>query len=492
MELLSRNLGLHPDKVAYICEERTLTFRELERRSRGFACLLQKEGVLPGERVVIVLPDCLAFPAVFLGCLLSGVIAVVVDATMAEEDLEHVLGDSAARLLIAHEKHCLPRSISSGIKTFACGSDAPPEEPGSGDFPVATHQPSPEDIAYILYSSGSTGKPKGVPHRHKSLLLPCVLVGKGVLGISGSDVVFSASKLSFTYGLINSLAFPLYFGATAILLPDKPDPIAILKVIGRHNPSIFFSVPSIFTRIILSCADLHLKLPMRLCCSAGEVLPAPLFEEWQRLTGLEIIDGIGCTEMSYHFICNVPGQALPGSAGRVVPGYRVRLVDENGCDVPEWSEGNLLVSGETMAPFYWNLPERSAETMGTDGFLKTGDIFVEREGFYYHLGRRDDMIKVDALWVSPPKVEEALRSHPAVADCAVAAIPVGTLNRPGAFVVLSPGIDVTPDLLAELKAHMVARLPEHMRPVRYKFMEELPRTATGKVQRFRLKKQAED
>jgi benzoate-CoA ligase len=339
----------------------------------------------------------------------------------------------------------------------------------------------------MLYSSGSTGKPKGVPHRHKSLLLPCDLVGKGVMGITGDDVIFSSSKLSFAYGLINSLAFPLRFGATAVLHPGKSDPHAILEIFGRRKPSIFFSVPTIYTQIILSCTDRELKLPMRLCCSAGEALPAALFEEWQRLTGMEILDGIGSTEMSYHFISNIPGHAVAGSAGQLAPGYRARLVDDDGDDVPAGIEGSLLVSGETMSPFYWNLPEKSAATMLPDGFLRTGDIFVERDGFYYYRGRRDDMIKVDARWVSPVTVEDALRSHPAVADCAVAAVSVGTLLRPGAFVVLTRGTEQTPGLVRELRTHTMARLPEYMCPVRYRFMEELPRTPTGKLQRCRLR-----
>jgi benzoate-CoA ligase len=312
-------------------------------------------------------------------------------------------------------------------------------------------------------------------------------VGKAILGITGDDVIFSTSKFPFTYGLINSLAFPLSFGAAAVLLPDKPDPCAIMEIIERHKPSIFFSVPTLYTQIILSGADPEIKLPMRLCCSAGEALPAALFEEWQRLTGMEIVDGIGSTEMAYHFISNIPGQAVAGSAGRLVPGYRARLVDDKGNNVPEGSEGHLLVSGPTSSPRYWNLLEKSAATMLPDGFIRTGDIFAERDGFYFHCGRSDDMIKVGALWVSPLLVEDALKSHPAVADCAVAAVSAGTLTRPGAFVVLKAGEEKTPTLERKLRLHMLARLPEYMSPVSFRFIEELPRTSTGKIQRFRLR-----
>jgi benzoate-CoA ligase len=488
VELLSRNLELHPDKVAYFCGDQALSYRELDKACRRFARLLQKQGIAPGERVLIVLPDCFAFPVAFLGCLLSGAVAVAAGAHLMEEDLTYIFGDCGARLLVSHAELATPRSvIGDKVEVILCGDDGPLEDSISFDAFYSPYLPSAEDFAYMLYSSGSTGMPKGVPHRHESLLLPCDLMGRDLLGITSDDVIFSSSKLSFTYGLINSLAFPLRFGAAAILHQGKPDPRAILDIISRRKPSIFFSVPTIYTQIILSCAERELKLPMRLCCSAGEALPAAVFEEWQRLTDMEILDGIGSTEMTYHFICNIPGQAVAGSAGRLVPGYRARLVDDNGNDVPAGSEGNLLVSGDTSSPCYWNQPEKSAETMLPDGFIRTGDIFVERNGFYYHRGRSDDMIKAGAHWVSPVTVEDALRGHPAVADCAVAAVSVGTLIKPGAFVVLTPGTEQTPGLTGELRAHVMARLPDYMCPVRFRFMEELPRTSTGKIQRFRLR-----
>ena len=487
-ELLTRNLALHPDKVAYFSEDKALTFRDLNRASRRFARLLTKQGMGPGERVLIVLPDSFAFPFAFLGCLLSGVVAVAVAATLREEDLAYIFEDCGARLLVTHAEFTASRSlIGDKVRQIVCDDDGPAEDSISCDAFTNPYQPAVDDFAYMLYSSGSTGKPKGVPHRHESLLLPCDLVGKALLGITGDDVLFSTSKFPFTYGLVNSLAFPLYFGATAVLHPGKPDPLAILEIIDRHKPSIFFSIPTIYAQIILSWADPVLKLPMRLCCSAGEALPAALFEEWQQLTGMEILDGIGSTEMSYHFISNMPGQAVAGSAGRLVPGYRARLVDDNGNMVPEGSEGYLLVSGATRSPCYWNQPQKSAEAMLPDGFFRTGDIFVEKNGFYFHRGRSDDMIKVGALWVSPVEVEDALRSHPAVADCAVAAVSAGTLTSPGAFVVLKPGIEQTAALAQELRLHILARLPDYMCPVSFRFVEELARTSTGKLQRFRLR-----
>jgi benzoate-CoA ligase len=488
VKLLRENVEFRPDKVAYFCGNSALSYGELDKRSRQFARFLQDQGIVPGERVLIVLPDCFAFPIVFLGCLLAGAVAVAADTGVRKDDFAHIIRDSGARMLVYHADSAVPCSvIGEGVKVIVFGDDGPAKDSiGSDDF-VSPYQPSGDDIAYMLYSSGSTGRPKGVPHRHRSLLLPCDLVGKAVLGIKGDDVIFSTSKLSFAYGLLNSLAFPLRFGATSVLHPGKPDPLAIHDIIELRRPSVFFSVPTTYARIILSRTEQELKLPMRLCCSAGEALPAALFEEWGRLTGLEIIDGIGSTEMAYHFICNIPGQAVAGSAGRLVPGYRARLVDEDGNDVPMGSEGNLLVSGDTRCPFYWNLPEQSAETMLAEGFARTGDIFVERDGYYYYRGRSDDMIKTDAHWVSPLIVEDALRGHPAVADCAVAPVSVGTLIKPAAFVVVTPGTDRTASLARALAARVKARLPDYMCPVRFRFLDDLPRTPTGKVQRFRLR-----
>ena len=441
VELLVRNLDRHPEKTAYFRGELSISYRELDAECRRFALLLHEKGITPGERVLLVLPDTFAFPVAFLGCLLAGVTAVAASTALREEDFAHILEDSGARLLVTHPDLCRPLgwppvTVSTWSSAVTTVHSSIPPDSAAGWNP---YQPAVDDFAFMLYSSGSTGKPKGIPHRHQDLLLPCELVGSAILGITTDDVIFSASKFSFAYGLINSLAFPLFFGATAIIHPGKPDPASILDIIRNRRPTIFFSVPTIYSQLILSCTANQLNLPMRICYSAGEALPAAIFEEWRRLTGLEIIDGIGSTEMTYVYISNRPGQARPGSTGQPVPGYRVRLVDDNGDDVPPGTEGNLLVKGDTMAPFYWNLPAKSAETMLADGFCRTGDVFVERDGFYYHRGRSDDMIKAGAHWVSPVPVEDALRSHPAVAECAVVAVSAGALVKPGAFVILAPG-----------------------------------------------------
>lgn len=489
LELLERNLRERPDRIAYLCSGRAHTYREL---GEGAACLarqLRERGVSPGERVLVALPDCFAFPVAFLGCLLSGAVAVVVNPELEREAMAQVTNDAGACLRISLEGSA-SRWPAGSPEEIACDDMGPLERTGPGLEFRDAFQPADGDLAYVLYTSGSTGAPKGVPHRHRSLILPCDLVGKAVLGLTGEDVIFSTSKFSFAYGLINSLALPLRLGATAILHPGKPDPAAVLELVRRHHPSVFFSVPTLFAQLLRFRPEACRRLPMRLCCSAGEALPAALFEEWRRLTGLEILDGIGSTEMAYHFISNSPGHAVAGSAGRLVPGYRARLVDERGADVAPGQEGHLLIDGPTRTPGCWNVPDAAAVVAPPDVFLETGDVFVERDGFYYHHGRSDDMIKSAGCWVSPSVVEEVLRDHPAVAECAVVATRVGAFSGVGAFVVLGSGVVEAPELVGALLRHCRKRLPDHMCPARIRFVAGLPRTSTGKVQRFKLRERS--
>lgn len=484
LELLEHNLRNRPDKTAYLCSGRAHAYRELGEGARCVARRLRERGLTPGERVVVALPDCFAFPVAFLGCLLSGAVAVVVNPELDSETQAQVANDAGARLRISLEGSAA-NWPAGPMEEIDCDEVGLRECAGSGLPFCDAFQPTDSDLAYVLYTSGSTGAPKGVPHRHRSLVLPCDLVGKPVLGLTGEDVIFSTSTCSFAYGLINSLALPLRLGATAILHPGKVDPAVVLGLVRRHRPSVLFSVPTLFAQILRSWPEVRQRLPMRLCCSAGEALPAALFEEWRRLTGLEILDGIGSTEMAYHFISNVPGQAVAGSAGRLVPGYRARLVDEDGRDVAPGHEGQLLIDGPTRTPACGRPPDAAA-----DAPLATGDLFVEQDGFYYHRGRSNDMFKSAGCWVSPTDVEEVLRAHPVVADCAVVATRVGAFSVPGAFVVLRRAVTDVRELVGELRRHCRERLPEHMCPARIRFVADLPRTPTGKVQRFKLREQS--
>lgn len=488
--LLVPNLERHPDKIAYFCGAHSITYRELDSACRRFAFGLQQRGIHSGERVLIVLPDVPAFPIAFLGSIMAGVVAIAAGTTLQESDVAYILKDSDARLLITHPALSAPRAAAKGkVDEMLCDSEG--QLVLAGEVPPAGWQPyTPafEDFAFMLYSSGSTGQPKGIPHRHPDLMAPSRRVGEEILGLSARDVIFSASKLSFAYGLINSLVYPLFFGASAVLHPGKPDPAEILRIIEQHRPTVFFSVPTIYMQLILSCSADHMKFPMRLCCSAGEALPESIFEEWRRLTGLELIDGIGSTEACCIYISNRPGRVRPGSTGQIVSGFSARIVDDDLNDVPPGVGGHLLIKGDTLAPFYWNLPEKSTATMLPDGFVRTGDVFVEQDGYFYYRGRSDDMIKAGGQWISPVRVEDTLHRHPAVAECGVAAISVGGLVKPGAFVLLAPGVRQGAGLTRELRDHMLDLLPEYMCPARFMFVEDLPRTATGKVKRFELRK----
>lgn len=482
LELLEHNLRDRPGKTAYLCSGRAHPYSELGEGARCLARRLRERGVSPGERVLVVLPDCFAFPVAFLGCLLTGAVAVVVNPELEREALAHIVNDAGARLRISLEGSSA-RWPADSQEEIVCNEAGMLACIGPGLELRDAFQPADGDIAYVLYTSGSTGAPKGVPHRHQSLVLPCDLVGKALLGLTGEDVIFSTSKCSFAYGLINSLALPLRLGSTAILHPGTPDPATVLELVRRHSPSVFFSVPTLFARILRTWPEVRQRLPMRLCCSAGEALPAALFEEWQRLTGLEILDGIGSTEMAYHFISNTPGQAVAGSAGRLVPSYRARLVDGHGKDVAPGHEGQLLIAGPTRTP-------GCGIAADVEAYLATGDLFVERDGFYYHRGRCDDMFKSAGCWVSPIAVEEVLRDHPAVAECAVVPTRVGAFSAPGAFVVLGREVTEPTELAGELRRYCRERLPDHMCPARIRFVAELPRTSTGKLQRFRLRERS--
>lgn len=487
--LLAPNVARHPDKIAYLCEEKAVSYQQLADAACRFATLLQRNGIAAGDRVLLILPDSPVFVAAFLGTVLHGAVAVPVSTALTANDYRYILQDSGARFLLSSSAVPLAAELASpSLPNLVC------TETVTGwleQYPTAelvAPAPAADELAFMLYTSGSTGQPKGVPHRHRDLLVAAEQYGTKVLGIRPDDLLFSASKLFFAYGLGNSLAFPLYSGATALLHPGKPLPEDLLALIAQHRPTLFFSVPTVYAQIILSTATPQLHLPMRLCISAGEGLPSAVFDEWQRLTGLDILDGIGTTELTHIFISNQPGRIRSGSAGLAVPGYRIRLVDDEGNPVQSGTPGHLQVQGDSTAPWYWNLPEKTAATMLVDGFIKTGDVFQEEDGYYYHQGRSDDMLKAGGQWIAPVQVEEVLRTHPAVADCAVAGCQVMGLMRPAAHLMLKPDCIADLTLERDIRRFMASRLQDYMLPVRYFFVDDLPRTATGKVQRFKLKR----
>jgi benzoate-CoA ligase len=346
-----------------------------------------------------------------------------------------------------------------------------------------------DDVCFWLYSSGSTGTPKGTVHIHSSLVQTAELYARPILGIRESDVVFSAAKLFFAYGLGNSLTFPLAVGATAVLMAERPTPAAVFKRLRQHRPTIFYGVPTLFGALLAS-PDLPRReeLAMRICTSAGEALPAELGRRWTEHFGVEILDGIGSTEMLHIFLSNRPGEVRYGSTGKPVPGYQIRLVDEKGAEVATGEIGELQINGPTSATQYWNNRARTLETFA-GSWTRAGDKYTrDADGYYTYGGRSDDMLKVSGMYVSPFEVEAALMTHPDVLEAAVVGMADEyDLIKPKAYVVIKPGVTAAPALGETLKGHVKDRLAPYKYPRWVEFIPELPKTATGKIQRFKLR-----
>jgi benzoate-CoA ligase len=370
---------------------------------------------------------------------------------------------------------------------------------GSPQFEAeSTHRDSP---AFWLYSSGSTGTPKGCVHLQHDMVVCAELFGKGVLGIRQTDRTFSVAKLFFAYGLGNALYFPFSVGAATILWPGPPAPEHVFDLIEKHRPTLFYSVPTGYAMILAHerrsrSADLQVRdfdlSSIRLAVSAGEALPAAIYERFKQRFGIDIIDGIGSTEALHMFISNRPGAIRPGSSGRLVDGYDARILDDNGAPAAPDDIGNLWIKGDSVCSGYWNRHEKTKDTI-EGHWIRTGDKYSrDADGFFWYAGRSDDMLKVGGLWVSPVEVENALVAHPAVLECGViGAQDHDGLVKPKAFVVTRPGLDATRELAKELQQYVRERLAEYKRPRWVEFLPELPKTATGKIQRFRLRELAD-
>jgi benzoate-CoA ligase family protein len=342
---------------------------------------------------------------------------------------------------------------------------------------------------FWLYSSGSTGRPKGVVHRQRDMVATSQLFARDTLGIREDDVIFSAAKLFFAYGLGNAMTFPLWTGASVVLLDARPTAKNTLETIERFRPTVYFGVPTMYAAQLQALETARPDLSsLRLCVSAGEPLPPDLFRRWKARTGLEILDGLGSTEMLNTFLSNVPGDVRPGTSGKPVRGYEVRIVDEQGAPVAANVPGRLQARGPSMAAYYWNNPQKTAETM-VDGWISTGDTYLrDEEGYYQYCGRSDDMLKVGGIWCSPIEIEARLVDHPGVLEAAVVGRADGAgLVKPEAWVVLREGVLPSQALADELMAHCKGHLAPYKFPRSIHFVAELPKTATGKIQRFRLR-----
>ncbi len=487
-EILDGHARTRGDKIAVYCGQEQITYSQLNDNINRLGNILKNLGVKAKERIIVAIPDGPDFFYAFFGAMKGGICPVLLSPDLARQDYEYILHDTEASALITVRGSEAATAIGADItQTLFIDDDAYPSLLAGADAKLALYPAAPEDISFLVYTSGSTGKPKGVPHRQQDMLFSARRYAGEVLKMSEEDTVFSTSKLFFTYGMGNNLAFPLYFGAASVLFPGKPGPADVFHIVDQYRPTILCCVPTLFNMLLKTMIGPVMLPSLRFCVSAGEALPAGTYHAWKELTGLEIIDGIGSTEAFHIFISNRPGAVRPGSSGYIVPGYEARIMGEDGLSTATGQQGILHIRGESTSPGYWKQPEKSAQTMLPDGWLNTGDYYVEEEGCYTYQGRQDDLFKSDGAWVSPIKVEEVLRSHPAVMECAVTSRKLESLLKPMAHVVLNPGFTEDMKLSRELRAHVRQRLPAHMCPVEIIYVEELPKTRTGKIQRYVLK-----
>jgi len=487
-------------QVAYVDDSGELTYRALFDRARRLAAGLIAGGIRREERVLLLMHDNVDWPVCFLGALYAGIVPVAVNTLELSETYAYMLENSRARAVMVSAallpvlKAALETARHEVCMTIVSRGDGVlGNEVEPLDRLIAAHDPSPspaetvaDDPGFWLYSSGSTGKPKATVHTHANPYWTAELYGKRVLGLTEDDVCFSAAKLFFAYGLGNALTFPLSVGAKVILMNERATPDAVFKRWLEHRPTVFFGAPTGYATML---ASPHLPpksaVSLRLCSSAGEALPSDIGHAFGTHFGCEVIDGIGTTEMLHIFVSNRPGDVRYGASGRVVDGYQVELRGSDGRSVPPGEIGDLYVKGPSAALMYWRNREKSLETF-QGAWTKTGDKYTsDADGYFTYAGRADDMLKVSGVFVSPFEIEATLVKHPAVLECAVIGVPNEEgLTRTKAFVVRKPGGEVDE---ASLKAFM----KEHLAPYKYarsiEFVDDLPKTATGKIQRFKLR-----
>ncbi|WP_372682656.1 benzoate-CoA ligase family protein [Desulfosarcina sp.] len=487
------------DKLAVICENRRFTYGQIQAGMNRIGNGLRSLDVRMEERVALLLLDTEVYPQAFFGAIKIGAVPICLNTLMRPKDYAYFLNDSRARVLIV-DHSLLPtiEAIKSQL-TFLEHVIVVGGGEGAGEIPLVKWMAAqseilelapttPDDPCFWLYSSGSTGLPKGTVHLQHDMVVAAETYGHQVLKVTESDVCFSAAKLFFAYGLGNGLYFPFSVGATAVYHPDRPTYDAMYATIARHQPTIFFGVPTLFGSMLAEEGDLG---RVRVCVSAGEALPPQILKRWKTRFGVGIMDGIGSTELAHIFISNRVDDMRPGSTGKLVPGYEARIVDHAFHDVPDGEIGTLLIKGDSSAAFYWNKHEKTKTTMLGE-WLNTDDkFFRDPDGYFFYVGRSNDMLKVGGIWVSPIEVEACIMEHPDVLECAVVGAPDHeNLIKPKAFVVLKNGSQQSEDLASEIKAYVKEKLAHYKYPRWVEFVPDLPKTPTGKIKRFILSEMA--
>ncbi|MBI5029595.1 MAG: benzoate-CoA ligase family protein [Chloroflexi bacterium] len=486
-------------KAAILYGDQALTYNDVAAMVNRTGNALVKLGVQMEQRVMLLLLDSPEFVASFFGAIRMGAVPIPTNTLLRSPDYEYLINDSRAVALIVSEPlwaNIEPiRAKLKWLKHVIVVGKNPEGTLNYADWiKNESDQLTPadtlrDDACFWLYSSGTTGFPKGAVHLQHDMVYCAENYARGVLNINENDRTFSVAKLFFAYGLGNGLYFPFYVGGTTILYPNRPEPKPIYEVVTKFKPTLFFCVPTAYAGLLAveDTAAYNLS-SVRLCVSAGEALPKALYDKWLSKWEVEILDGIGSTEILHIFISNRAKEARAGSSGKLVPGYEARVADENDQALPQGEVGNLLIRGDSTCAYYWNKHSRTKETIVGE-WIRTGDKYmIDNDGYFWYQGRSDDMLKVGGIWVSPVEVEATLISHPSVLECAVIGLmDKDELIKPKAYVVLKQGVVPTPELESELKVFVKDKIAPYKYPRWLEFVNELPKTATGKIQRFRLR-----
>jgi benzoate-CoA ligase len=498
-------------RVAIYTEDRKYTYNDVQKMVNKSANAMLDLGLRIDDRIIMLMLDVPQFYAVFWGAIKIGAVPIPVNTMLTPEDYEYYLNDSRAKALAVSEELLPVINQIKGDLHYLRDLIVISEKEGAHIPFRQRYKRAPalikpaittrDDVGFWLYSSGSTGPPKGAIHSQYDMVVTADAYAKGVLKITENDICFSAARLFFAYGLGNGMYFPMSVGASAVLSPLRPTPEAIFKYLERFRPTLFFGIPTLYGQMLEYVARedrekgikpnanaAHVFSSVRLCISAGEALPPEIYSRWKQRFGVDILDGIGSTEMLHIFLSNQPGTIRPGSTGKPVPGYELKLLDDDGREVAQGEIGTLMVRGDSAAQFYWRKREKTRKTMQGE-WINTGDkYYMDGEGYYWCAGRSDDMLKVGGIWVPPVEVENCLLEHQAVLECAV----VGrkdeqALVKPKAFVVLRERTAPSDDLAEELKQWVQGRLAKYKYPRWIEFVSDLPKSATGKIQRFKLR-----